>query len=161
MYQAEEYESNRAQLKRRTVAVGIPGALLLGGIIYTLCVSIGSKTVHLEWLTTTLTIVLGAMLLFVDAMAIAPVRAYGRHLNNVLHGRTRVMEGLFKSFDQETCLREGVTYHAVIISQGDLDDGEDDRLFYYDALKPDPPFEAGDRVRVTFHDRDVADIERL
>lgn len=161
MYQPEEYLSNRVQLKKRALLLAIPGTILLGGIIYTLCVSIGSKTVHLEWITTLLTIVLGTLIFFMDAMTLAPIRAYGRHLNSVLNGRVREMEGYFKSIDLETCLREGVTYHGMIISQENMDDEEDDRLFYFDALKTFPSIQPGDRVRVTFHDKAIGKLEKI
>lgn len=161
MYQPNEYLSNRAQLKKRIQLLAIPSAIFLSGIIYTLCVSIGSKTVHLEWITTLLTIVLGVLILFMDAMTLAPIRAYGRHLNGVMNGRVREMEGYFKSIEQDTCLREGVTYHAMIISQEDMNNEEDDRLFYFDALKQFPSILPGDRVRVTFHDRAIAKLEKI
>ena len=40
-------------------------------------------------------------------------------------------------------------------------DEEDDRLFYFDMEKPFPAIKAGDRLRVTYHDRAVAQLEKL
>ena len=115
----------------------------------------------MEWLTTALTCIMAFLFIFCYGIAIKPLRCYAKHLQNALHGRTRVTEGTFKRLDTEESMVDGVAYRAMIISVGNPKDEEDDRLYYYDVEKPLPNFAEGTKLRVTYHDREVADLEVL
>lgn len=150
MYQQNDLTLITRQIRRRLYILLIPCALLLAGIVVSVLPGI-----RLEWLTIVLTITLGAVLIFCDGLFIAPLRAYRRHLDSALHGRTRQLEGIFKSVETVSCLKDGVTFYPMIVSAGDPDDEEDDRLFYFDAEKAFPPLKAGDRISLTYHDKAV------
>ena len=86
--------------------------------------------------------------------------AYGRHLDEVLHGRVRTLTGAFKEMDEGTVVREGVTYHPMLLSVGDMDSPEDDRLFYFDANLPRPDWQRGEKLTIVSHDKAVGRWER-
>ena len=49
--------------------------------------------------------------------------------------------------------RDGVKYYPMMLSVGNMDDPEDDRLFYYDANLPRPDWKCGEMLTVTAHDK--------
>lgn len=155
MYQKSDWEENRQQLKRRVLALLIPMAVLIAGIVISLL-----PNIRLQWLTITLTIVGGAIAIFCYGLFISPVLSYGRHLKNVLEGRKRETTGLLVSFGSQSCFREGVEYYPMIINVGDKGDEADDRLFYFDVHKGMPPYKPGDMITVVSHDKAVADIRK-
>ena len=130
------------------MALGIPAVLMLAGVIV-------SFVLRVKWLTMALSVLLGAYCIFCYGMLLFPVIAYGRHLDNVLHGRVRSTTGAFKEMEEQPVLRDGVRYYPMMISVGDPENPEDDRLFYYDANLPRPEWKPGDMLTVTAHDKAV------
>ncbi len=155
MYQQSDWLENSHQLKRRLLALLIPMVFFLAGIAVSLL-----RSVRLQWLTILLTILGGSMAIFCYGMFISPVASYGRHLRNVLEGRTRETTGLLTEVASQPCIREGVEYYPITVNVGDKGDAADDRLFYYDVHKGMPPYAPGDRITVVSHDKAVADIRR-
>jgi hypothetical protein len=155
LYQTSDWEENRHQLKRRLLALLIPMIPLLAGIVVSLL-----PNIRLQWLTILLTILGGAIAIFCYGMFISPVVSYGRHLKNVLGGRTRETTGRLTEFSSQSCFREGVEYYPMTINIGDKGEEKDDRLFYYDVHKEMPPVKPGDMITVISHDKAVADIRR-
>ncbi len=153
MYLTSDRQENRQQLKRRLLALLIPMALFLAGIVVSLL-----PNIRLQWLTTLLTIAGGAMAIFCYGVFISPVVSYGRHLRNVLDGRKRETTGRLTDFSSQSCFREGVEYYPMTINIGVKGEEADDRLFYYDVHKGTPPFKPGDMITVVSHDKAVADI---
>ena len=82
-----------------------------------------------------------------------PVIAYGRHLDEVLHGRVRQLTGAFKEMEEGAVVRDGVQYYPMTLNVGDMESQEDDRLFYYDANLPRPDWKRGEQITVTAHDK--------
>lgn len=148
MYTQEDYQKNRAQLRRRLIVSLIPAVLLLAVVVW-------SFIVRIKWLTMALTVLLGAELIFAYGMFLSPIIAYGRHLEQALKGRTRNTTGLFKEMEESAVSREGVMYFPMLISVGDIAEPEDDRLFYFDANIARPCFIAGEKLTVTAHDKFV------
>ena len=146
LYTEQDFQDIGAQVKRRTLLIAIPAALLLAGIIV-------SFILRIRWLTTGLSLVLGAGFIFCYGLLLAPVLAYRRHLDEVLHGRVRTTTGAFKEMEETAVMREGVKYYPMMLSVGDMDNPEDDRLFYYDANLPRPDWQIGDMLTVTAHDK--------
>lgn len=146
MYTEQDYEDICAQFKRRKMALLIPCLVMAAVVIVTF-------VLRIRWLTMMLTAVTGAACIFCWSMYLAPVRAYRRHLDEVLHGRVRSATGAFKEMEETAVLREGVRYYPMMISVGDMDNPEDDRLFYYDANLPRPDWQRGDVITVTAHDK--------
>ncbi len=154
MYTEQDYQDIRAQLKQRLLALGIPAFLLLAAIIV-------SFVYRVRWLTTALSLILGAGCIFSYGLLLAPVIAYKRHLDEVLHGRVRSTTGAFKEMESQTVMRDGVKYYPMMISVGDMEDPEDDRLFYYDANLPRPEWKSGEMLTVTAHDKSLGAWTRV
>lgn len=154
MYTEQDYQSNRKQLKKRAIALGIPAVILLAGVIW-------SFIVRIKLLTMGLTIVLGIYGIFCYGMLLFPVIAYGRHMYNILYGRTHTLTGYFKEMEDAIVVREGVEYRPMLMSVNNLEDAEDDRLFYYDANLPKPDWQIGEKLTLTAHDKSVGKWERV
>ena len=148
MYTQEDYRKLQAQIHKRFWLMLLPALVLLGLIVW-------SFVVRIKWLTMGLTIFLGALLIFFNGLFIAPLTAYKRHLEDALMGRTRQIKGAFKEMEEASVLRDGVVYYPMLISVGDPEDPEDDRLFYYDANLNRPAFSQGDMLVITAHDKFV------
>ncbi len=146
LYTEQDYTDIRGQIKRRSLALGAPAALLLAAVI-------ASFVFRIRWLTMALSIVLGVWCIFGYGMLLYPVIAYGRHLDEVLHGRVRSATGAFKEMESVAVMRDGVKYYPMMISVGDMENPEDDRLFYYDANLPRPDWKIGEMLTVTAHDK--------
>ena len=146
MYTEQDYTEIRSQIRRRSLALGVPAVVMLAGVIV-------SFVFRIKWLTMGLSVLLGAFCIFGYGMLLYPVRAYGRHLDEVLHGRVRSTTGAFKEMEEQAVLREGVRYYPMMISVGDMENPEDDRLFYYDANLPRPDWKVGEMLTVTAHDK--------
>ena len=146
LYTEQDYADIRAQIKRRMLALGIPAVLMLAVVIV-------SFIFRIRWLTIGLSVVLGVWCIFGYGMLLYPVIAYGRHLDEVLHGRVRSATGAFKEMEEQAVMRDGVAYYPLMISVGDMDNPEDDRLFYYDANLPRPDWKQGDMLTLTAHDK--------
>ena len=148
MYTEQDYEDICSQVKRRWMALGVPALVLLGLVIVTF-------VFRIKWLTMALSVLLGAYCIFCYGMLLSPVIAYGRHLDEVLHGRVRSTTGAFKEMETQAVMRDGVKYYPMMISVGDMEDPEDDRLFYYDANLPRPDWKVGEMLTVTAHDKSL------
>ena len=153
MYTEKDYQANRLQLKHRLTMLGIPALLLLICIIW-------SFIVRIKWVTILATMVLSVSALFAYGMLLFPIIAYGRHLNDILHGRTHLMTGAFKTLGQDKVLREGVEFYPVILNVGRMDNEEDDRLLYIDANLPRPEWNTGDMLTLTIHDKNIGKWEK-
>ena len=153
MYTEQDFMDIRAQLRKRLLLVSLPSLVLLAGIIV-------SFIFRIKALTMALSLVLGAGLIFSYSMLIYPVYAYKRHLNNVLHGRTRTLTGAFKEMEEGDVIREGVHYYPMLLNVGDMQSPEDDRLFYFDANLPRPNWQAGEMLTIISHDKAVGAWEK-
>ena len=148
MYTEQDYTDICNQLKRRWLALGIPAAVLFVAVIV-------SFVFRIKWLTIALSVALGAFCIFSYGMLLSPVIAYRRHLDEVLHGKVRSTTGAFKEMESQPVMRDGVKYYPMTISVGDMENPEDDRLFYYDANLPRPDWKTGETLTVTAHDKSM------
>ena len=148
MYTEQDYTDICNQLKRRWLALGIPAVLLFMAVIV-------SFVLRIRWLTIVLSVLLGAFCIFSYGMLLSPVIAYRRHLDEVLHGKVRSTTGVFKEMENQPVMRDGVRYYPMMISVGDMENPEDDRLFYYDANLPRPDWKMGETLTVTAHDKSL------
>lgn len=161
MYDQTDLDDVQRRLKKQRLIALIPSVLLLAAGIAIFVVGRMHRSDKAWMLTALLTILGGGCYLFIYGLFIKPAKAYRALIQDMLHGRLRQTEGIFKSFAQETCDREGLPFHALMLNVGDRDDGEDDRLFYWDAQKPLPQMELGNRVRIFSNDNRVSCMERL
>ncbi len=148
MYTEQDYQDIQAQYKRRLLTVVIPAAVLAAGAI--LCLD---RRLILPG--AALTLVCGVMCIFCLEMLVLPVKRYRQHLDNVLHGKVRTTTGTFKEMEEKAVPREGVKYYPLMLSVGNPQNPEDDRLFYYDANLPRPDWKEGETLTVTAHDKAI------
>ena len=153
MYTEQDYQDIRGQIRQRSFALGIPAVLLLAGVI-------ASFVFRVKPLTMGLSVLLGVFCIFGYGMLLYPVIAYGRHLDEVLHGRVRSTTGAFKEMEEQAVMRDGVKYYPMMLNVGDMENPEDDRLFYYDANLPRPDWKVGEMLTVTAHDKALGAWER-
>lgn len=153
MYTEQDYQAYRKQLKKRSILLGIPAVLMLIGIII-------SFIVRIQWLTIGLTMLCGCYCIFCHGMLLHPISAYIKHIDHILHGRTHQLTGLFKEMEDTVVVREGVEYRPMLMSVGNLQNPEDERLFYYDAHLEKPDWQVGEKLTLTAHDKYVGKWER-
>lgn len=151
MYTEQELLSNHAQQKKRWIILGGVCSVILAGVVYSL-------TIRSEALTTGLTLLMGALLIFFYDLTIKPLHCYSIFLTHVLHGRTRELDCTFISADVDVSVVDGVKYYALTLEQQD-DKGEPfERMLYWDVQKPLPQLEGGERLHIVYHDRMVANL---
>ena len=149
MYTNESYQQNRAQLRARLYACGLP----LLALFVLMLVSFFVRWP--EAVTTLLCIIMFSAGILLYGMLISPVIAYGKHIYHALNGRTRKLQGVFVSMEEEAVGRDGVNFYPFIVNVGDKGDEEDDRLFYMDANLPRPDWKVGEKLEVTSYDNRV------
>ncbi len=157
MYTENELHSIEQKLKKRAILIIIPGVVLTGLFVYAFIQHM-NRNDSLVWLGYLSAALLAFMLIFCDGLFVAPLRAYKRLLKDVLYGRTRELKGYFKSLDATPCMRDNVSFYPLIVSENDLNNEEDDRLFYLDTLKPCPQLNPGDAMTVVSNDKRIANI---
>lgn len=153
MYTEQDYADICAQKKKRLILVLIPIILLLALLVYSLIIRI-------QALTMITTILMGIIWIAAYGLFVKPVRAYQRHMDLVMHGRVRSFTGAFKEMDEQTTMRDGVRYYAMLLNVGNMEEEADDRLLYYDANLPRPDWKKGDMLTVTHHDKALGKWER-
>ena len=155
MYTEEDFTLIKKQKNRRLLCLWIPVGILFAAVIVMAAVRVPEAYVR------ALTALTGMGAVFCWGMFISPVRAYYKHLDNVMHGRTHTVTGAFKEMDETAVDREGVQFYPMLINVGNMDDEEDDRLLYYDAHLPRPSFEKGQMMTAAVHDKAVASIDLI
>ena len=154
MYTEQDLFSIRKQLKTRWSILGVVALLFLAGIVYSLIIRV-------EALTAGLTIALGAILIFTFDLALKPLHCYARLLDSLLHGRTRQLDCTYQSIDADVSLVDGVKYYGMSVLQQDEDGGDPfERLLYWDAQKPLPQLQTGEKLHIVYHDRMIASMTR-
>ncbi len=154
MYTQKSYQENRQQLKTRLLAIGLPVTALFVLMLVSFFVR------WPEALTVALTILSFGAAIFCFSMFISPLRAYGKHIDHALNGRTREITGSFLEMEETTVWREGVQFYPFTISVGDKKEEENHRLFYMDANFPRPDWKEDDMLHITSYDNRVTAWEK-
>ena len=154
MYSEEELTGLRRKIAGRRWMILVPAALLAAG-------AVTAAVLRQELLTEILTILTGVLLIFAWDLFLRPLRCYERHMNQMLHGRLHEVEGDWAGMEDEISLVEGVPFHPVTLACTDEAGKPYERLLYYDAEKERPAILRGQRVRVTYSDRQIAQIHIL
>ena len=153
MYTQEDLISIRRQKRDRWLKLMIPGVILLAGIVVSLIVRI-------EWLTTTLSCILGCIILFTYEMLIKPLYCYEKHLDGCINGRRHELEGTFIGMEEDVSVVDGVRYRGLTVCD-DNPETNYERLFYFDLEKSFPDVKEGDKVHVVYHGHELVDIVRI
>lgn len=154
IYTEADLNAIRQQKNKRWLVLLTPCAVLLAVLVYSL-------VIRVEWLTSACTILIGALLIAGYDFAIKPLRCYQTHLQNCLHGRTRECDLPFISLTENVDMVDGVRCRQLLCEDVDGKGRPYERLFYFDAQKPFPDLQEGDLVRVTHHELEVSDIEKV
>ena len=154
MYGENDLLCAKKKEQRALLMLLIPAIILLGGVIW-------SFAVRIKWLTILLSVLCGCWSVFVHSNLLVPRRAYSRHIDSALHEAGKEAEGRFLRMEETPLERNDVNFYAFYINVGEKGDPEDDRLFYYDALKAAPDWHSGDRVRVRSYDKFVSSVDIL
>lgn len=153
IYSQQDLTAIRAQRNKRLIALGVPCALLLAILVYSL-------TARIEWLTSGSTILIGVLLIAGYDFAIKPLLCYEKHLKNCLYGRTRECTLPFVRLCEAEDLVDGVPCRQLLCSDVDGKGRPYDRLFYFDAQKTLPDVQAGDPLLIVHHDLFIADLRK-
>ena len=154
LYSEADYESIKTQLKKRQLLICIPFFLC---IVLTLFLAVIRVN---QIIVMALTIVSAGALIFCQGLFIHPINCYRKHIDNVLHGKTHTVKGLFKEMEPDSVIREGVDYYPLIVNVGSSNDEKDDRLLYFDANLPRPDWQVGEYLSFRAHDKAVGAWER-
>ena len=153
MYKQRDLEDISAQLRRRIGLWALPQLPLLAALIYTLMI-------RSQALTIAAFVLMGWLAIFAAGVSIAPVASYRKYLRDLLAGRKREMDGIFKGFDENSVMRDKVRYLPLMLNVGDPEDAGDDRLLYWDLNLPQPDWQPGERLWISSFDKAVADWRR-
>ncbi len=152
MYDENDLSKAAAAAKRARILMLAPAGLLIALAIWTF-------VVRIKWLTILLTALAGCWMIFVYHMKLVPQRAYQEHIRSALRAPKKEAEGRYLRMEATPVERNNVMYYAFYLNVGEKLDPEDDRLFYYDALKPLPDWRDGDRLHVTSYDKFVSSCQ--
>ena len=159
MYSEAEWKQIRAMRARRLGIITIPAAVAFLAAVSLFVYGQINRNDWLWLVTVTITLVGGCAYLFLLGLYVRPVCQYEKHVEYMLHGRKHETTGILKLFDQSLSDKNGVDCHRVMLNVGLKDDGEDDRLFYFDAHKEWPNISLGQRVTIISNDMMVAEIQ--
>jgi len=149
MYTNEILQDIRKQLHNRLLSFGLPVLALFVLILVSFFVR------WPEAVTVILTVVACSAAVFCYGMLISPLRAYRKHIEHALSGRTRQNTGAFLHMEEEAVWRDGVQFYPFMISVGDKKEEENHRLFYMDANFPRPEWKEDDVLTLTSYDNRV------
>lgn len=154
MYTEQDLSSVLEQRNKRWLVVGVICLLLAVVLVFSL-------VVRMEYVTILSTIALGAVLLFGYEMFIKPLHRYSIFLDNALNGRSHEVECTYQGVEADISQVDGVDYYGITVLQNDDDGKPFERLFYWDAQRPIPQLQQGDKLRIIFHDRMVSNLIQL
>lgn len=95
---------------------------------------------------------------FLWSFKVTPWTKYNRFLREMRNGQRRHTECSFLHFTPETRMHDGVEVHEMIVTVGTGE--EDERLYYWDADKPEPTLQEGERIRVESFGNFITDVQR-
>lgn len=157
MYSEEEYAQVRKLTSKRLKVTIIPMAILFAMAIGLFVYGQLARSETLWMVTAALTIAAGCGFFFLYGVYVRPMRMYRLHMDCMLHGRKRETTGVLKSFGDKTVTKNEIDCYPLMLNVGERDEGEDDRLFYFDSHKPKPDIPLGTRITIQSNDMMVAD----
>lgn len=98
-----------------------------------------------------------AVVFFLWSFKVTPWTKYNRFLREMRNGQRRHTECSFLHFTPETRMHDGVEVHEMIVTVGTGE--EDERLYYWDADKPEPTLQEGERIRVESFGNFITDVQ--
>ncbi len=154
MYSENDLVNTQKAVKRASLLMFIPAAVLLAGAIF-------AFVVRIKWLTILLTALAGSWMVFSHQLFVIPRKGYMEHVRSALRIARKEAEGYYLRMEETPVERNNVMFYAFYLNVGEKQDPEDDRLFYYDALMPLPDWKSGDRILVRSYDKFVSSWQIL
>lgn len=156
---------NDARIRRVLILFGIctalVAAMIVGALIWRDPTSLNNPNENpAQLIVIGITLVWGALLIFMWSMKLTPLLAYNRYLREIRSGLSRDVDGVVVSFDSTPTFRDGLNFYGLIVNVGDLADPEDERQLYWDVRLPRPGISDGDRVHVRAHGNDIIAMEK-
>ena len=136
-------------------------ALIVGVIILIVLIAVTAvgMITRIFALATYVPCVLACVLYTWWCVKCLPWIRYNRYLNNMREGRHRESECYFTFISDSIRVVDGVQVHDVNASVDP--EGEDQRLFYWDADKEIPQIEKGQKIRITSYGNFILSCELL
>lgn len=139
MYTQADYDMAKKQTFTRAGAALALAIVMLAGFIVL-------NRLRLQYAEMALAALSFCAIYFLWSFKVSPWVKYLKFLRDMRNGQRRTTECSFVSASPETRLHDGVEVHEYIMTVGTEE--EDERLFYWDADKPQPKLNAGDRARI-------------
>ena len=152
LYTENDLTQARLETRKILLQMLVPAVLLMGGVIW-------SFVVRIKWLTILLSILTGFWIIFIRQNFWLPRQAYSNHIDSALHAKKKEAEGRYLRTEDTPVERNNVMFYAFYLNIGEKEDPDDDRLFYWDALKPRPDWQTGDRIRICSYDKFVSSYQ--
>lgn len=157
MYSEEELKQVCGLEKKRLRVAVIPAVLAMAAAVGLFVYGQLIRNDQLWMITTALSILSGCYFFFMYGVYVRPMHMYRVHIDCMLHGRKRETTGVLKGFNEKISLKNEVECYSLMLNVGQRDEGEDDRLFYYDVHKAKPDIPLGTRISIQSNDMMVAD----
>jgi len=158
MYSQSDRKQAHALLCKRRLVTFLPSGTVIAGAIIAFWIC---QAHRMDWgwvFACASSMIAGAYVVFIYGVYLQPMRLYCRHVDYMLEGHKRETTGILTEVADQVTDKDGLDCFAMIINIGTQNNPEDDRLFYYDALKGTPLFPLGTRVTVLSNDKMVAEL---
>ena len=139
MYTETDFQNAKKQTRVR-----VAGTIVLSVLFFALVLFLNRR--RLQYAAMAVGAVGFMAVYFVCSFKVSPWVKYNRFLREMQNGQRRRAECEFLYFTPETRLHDGVEVHEMIVTVGAEE--ADERLYYWDADKPMPALQKGDRVAV-------------
>lgn len=161
LYQEDDLKEVCQTYQKRVLWTWFPASLFLIASIIVYVIEKSNRSISMWWLSTLLTVIGGGIAIFGYGVYIKPAKIYREHIGYMLGKDQRSTEGFVKSISDDVSVREGLSCRAVIINIGNVNDEEDDRLFYVDIYKDCPKTLVEKKVRILSNNKMISSIEML
>ena len=152
LYTEQNLADLKKQIRKRMILLFIFLAAALVLTVATLLMD-DHRENRPEIITTLVVVLSGCAVIFIYDLLIHPLRAYSRHIDTSLHGRSHEVTVIFDHISAEDSVVDGVAYRDLIFL-GDPDKhGIRERMFYWDLELPLPDFTQGQEITLRYYDR--------
>lgn len=151
MYTEQDLLAINAQQRKRWFILGLPLAFFAALLIFSLITRV-------QWLADVATVLLGVTLIAGYDLFVKPLHKYQLHLEAMLHGITHELDCVFEALSEDVSEVEGVAFRTMTVICRDEKDKSYERMFYYDCEKTVPAYVRGQKLRLVYHDHQLADV---
>jgi hypothetical protein len=147
-YSREDLDRLNRELKKKGVLFGVVLALYIALSVYFVIA-------RLQLLCTIVSLIVLPVYFFLFAVFLLPPIRYHRFLRDVFEARRHERELVFLRSEPDADVRDGVRFRPIIVLD---EDGFEHRL-YWDELKPLPPLEEGQKLKLTTFGQSIVALD--